>query len=41
MSQEEMLQYAIDYLCQIGQYGNFEKFLLDKGYTQDEIDDCE
>jgi len=41
MTQEEMLSYAIEFLSQIGQYQKFEDWLLAKGYSQDEIDDCQ
>lgn len=41
MSEEEMLRYAIDFLCQLGKYADFEEFLRAKGYSQDEIDDCQ
>lgn len=39
MDQEEYIEFLVQFLCDIGQYQNFEEYLKKKGYSQDEIDD--
>ncbi len=41
MTQDEYLEMLVSFLYEIGQYQKFEEYLLSKGYSQDEIDDCD
>jgi hypothetical protein len=39
VSQEEYITHLVNYLCNIGKYGEFEEYLKSIGYSQDDIDD--
>lgn len=39
MDTDTYVEELVSFLCEIGQYGKFEEYLLAKGYTQDEIED--
>lgn len=39
MNEEEYVTHLINYLCKIGKYDEFEKYLRSLGYSQDDIED--
>jgi hypothetical protein len=39
MTETEFVTHLINFLCEIGKYGDFEKYLESLGYTQDDMDD--
>jgi hypothetical protein len=39
MNETEFIAHLINFLCDIGKYGEFEEYLKSLGYSQDDIDD--